>query len=94
VQLLPGSTPGPRLIGGINMGWRRYTIKCSECKKETALLGEDIDKKYTIEFYERQGWTFSKYDTLCPECRQKRKQEWEQIEMQLFGGDTHDRKEE
>ena len=65
------------------MGWRRYEVKCQTCGTETALLGEDIDKKYTIEFYEAQGWVFSKYDTQCPACREKRKKEWEQICMDL-----------
>lgn len=65
------------------MGWRQYVIKCTECGVEVALVGEDIDKKYTVEYYERQGWVFSKYDTKCPECRKKRHQEWEQIGMDL-----------
>ena len=66
------------------MGWRTYTVKCRECGKEAALHGEDINKKYTVEFYEREGWVFSKYDTLCPVCRVKRRQEWAQIEMELM----------
>lgn len=61
------------------MGWRQVVIKCTECKKETALIGEDIDKAYTIDYYQRQGWVFTKYGTMCPECREKERKRWEEI---------------
>lgn len=65
------------------MSWRRILIKCSLCEKETALIGEDIDKKYTIEFYTVQGWSFTKYKTMCPACKAAEREKFEQVEMRL-----------
>lgn len=61
------------------MSWKRYTVKCSVCREETALMGEDIDKKYTVEHYTAKGWSFTKYKTMCPKCREAERERWEQI---------------
>lgn len=59
------------------MGWRRIQIKCSVCENETALIGEDIDKMYTVEHFQAQGWSFTKYKTMCPKCREAEQKRWE-----------------
>ena len=65
------------------MGLKRIEVRCTKCKKATALIGEDINKKYTIEFYTAQGWVFTKYSTMCPECKQKSKEEFERAAEQI-----------
>ena len=62
-------------------GFRRYPVKCTLCKEETALVGEDINKKFTVEFFERNGWVFSKYKTMCPRCAKKEKERFEQMKI-------------
>ena len=62
------------------MGYKRIPVTCSVCKESTALIGEDIDKKYTVEHFTAKGWVFSKYKTMCPECVRKEK---ERIEQQM-----------
>ena len=64
-------------------GFRRYPVKCTVCKEETALVGEDIDKKYTVKFFEGCGWVFSKYKTMCPNCAKKEKERFEQITINM-----------
>ena len=62
-------------------GFRRYPVKCTLCKEETALVGENINKKFTVEFFERNGWVFSKYKTMCPRCAKKEKERFEQMKI-------------
>jgi len=62
-------------------GFRRYPVKCTLCKEETALVGENINKKFTVEFFERNGWVFSKYKTMCPRCAKKEKEHFEQMKI-------------
>ena len=73
-------------------GFRQIPIKCTVCEKETALVGEGIDKKYTVEFFESQGWKFSKYKTMCPDCKKKEKEEWNQlaIDIKESGGENNE----
>jgi len=65
------------------MGWKQYPIRCMICGEETALVGEDIDKKYTMEHFAAEGWVFSKYKTMCPECRKKESERFEQMTMEV-----------
>ena len=65
------------------MSLKRCEIKCSICKNTTALIGEDIDRKYTVEFFEKQGWVFSKYKTMCPDCKKKEKEKWNQLAIDI-----------
>ena len=59
------------------MGMRTCTIKCSLCGKQAALTGDGIDKNYTKEIFAAEGWVFSKYKTMCPECRKKESERFE-----------------
>ena len=65
------------------MGIKRYPVMCSLCDEETALVGEDIDRKYTNEFFERQGWVLSKYKTMCPKCKKKEQERFNQMTMDM-----------
>ena len=69
------------------MGWKRIPVKCTLCEEETALVGEDINKTYAVDFFERNGWKFSKYKTMCPKCAKKEKEKYDQLAMQLEGGE-------
>ena len=66
------------------MGFKRFPVRCSICKDETALVGEDIDRKYTTEFFESRGWVFSKYKTMCPKCHKKEQAKFEQIGIECL----------
>ena len=73
------------------MSLKRCEIKCSICKNTTALIGEDIDRKYTVDFYEKQRWVFRKYKTMCPDCKKKEKEQWNQlaIDIKENGGENN-----
>jgi hypothetical protein len=65
------------------MGWKRIEIRCTVCGTETALIGEDIDRAYTIEHFEASGWSFTKYKTMCPKCKEEESKKFQQVVMDI-----------
>ncbi len=65
------------------MGYRRIPVKCTVCGEETALVGEDITTGYVIEHFEASGWSFSKYKTMCPKCKEEESKKFQQVVMDI-----------
>ena len=63
------------------MSIRRTMVRCTVCGEASALIltGDGNDRTYNMEFYTARGWSFTKYKTMCPKCREAERERWEQI---------------